>query len=77
MPSSSLSKGAEGPGLLYSAYKNGTKVNVAGVSKALSSPTDFATYIVQQFYDGDNGQTQRTDLINAIATALGLYKGTI
>lgn len=77
MPSSSTSKGGEGPGLLYSTFKNGTPVKVAGTLKALVTATDIATYIVQQFYDGDTGQSQRADLISAIATGLGLYKGNI
>jgi hypothetical protein len=71
------SKGAEGVGSLYSIYKSSMKVNIAGVSKVMSTPTDLATYVVQNFYDGDTGQGQRADLIGAIATAIGLYKGNI
>lgn len=71
------SHGAEGPGLLYTVFKTGSKVKTAGTTKALVTASDLATYIVEQFYDGDQGQGQRADLIAAIATACGLYKGNI
>lgn len=71
------SHGGEGPGLLYSVFKNGSKVKTQGTTKALVTATDIATYIVEQFYDGDQGQGQRADLIAAIATGCGLYKGGI
>jgi hypothetical protein len=71
------SHGGEGPGRLYSVFKNSVKVQTQGTSKVLVTATDLATYIVEQFYDGDQGQGQRADLIAAIATACGLYKGGI
>lgn len=72
--------GAAGTSQLYSAFKKGVKVTVGTSTKSLSgtaSATDIANYIVQQFYDGDTGQGQRADLLNAIAMALDLYKGNI
>lgn len=71
------SRGGEGPGLLYTSYKQGKTIKVNGVATALTDPTAMATYIVQNFYDGDQGQGQRADLIQAIAHACALFKGTI
>lgn len=72
------SRGAEGPGLLYTHYKQGKKlITINGALTALTDPTAMATYIVQNFYDGDTGQGQRADLIQAIAHACALFKGTI
>lgn len=69
--------GAEGVGQLYSLYKNSTKVNINGTVKAMTTALDLAYFVVQSFYDGDTGQGQRSDLIQAIATVCGLYKGNI
>lgn len=71
------SHGGEGPGQLYTQYKQGKSVSINGTATALTNPTAMATYIVQNFYDGDQGQGQRGDLISAIAHALALFKGTI
>ena len=69
--------GAEGVGQLYSFYKKSTPVNINGTTKAMSTALDLAYFVVQSFYDGDTGQGQRADLIQAIATACGLFKGSI
>jgi seryl-tRNA(Sec) selenium transferase len=72
-----MSSAAENGGAVYTAYKQGKKVLVNGVSTAVTNPTAMATYIVQLAYDGDTGQGQRADLIQAIAHACALFKGTI
>jgi hypothetical protein len=47
------------------------------VSTPVTDPTAMATFITQQVYDGDTGQGQRADLIQSIAHACALFKGTI
>lgn len=69
--------GAESVGSFYRAYKNSTKVNIAGTLKVMASASDLGNFIVQNFYDGDTGQGQRADLIQAISVACGLWKGNI
>ena len=72
------SNGAQNVGQFYYQYKHSQLVNIAGVVKAMSTPTDIATYIVQSFYDNAGGGAgQRTDLIQVIETGIGLYKGNI
>jgi hypothetical protein len=68
---------AEVAGRLFTAYKQGAKITLNGTATALTDPTAMANYIVQKAYDGDTGQGQRSDLLQSIAHALALFKGTI
>ena len=71
------SRASENGGAVYTAYKQAKKVLVNGVSTPVTDPTAMATFIVQLAYDGDTGQGQRADLIQSIAHACALFKGTI
>lgn len=73
-----VSNGAEALGPFYYNYKNSVEVNINGTSKAMSTPSDIAYYILQNFYDNNGaGPGQRADLLQAIEMGCGLYKANI
>lgn len=72
------SVGSESLGVFYNDFKKSVTVTINGTNKIMSTPSDIAYYILQNFYDNNGqGPGQRLDLFNAIEMGCGLYKGNI